>query len=76
MSVKSQIQGIIGKKISGVVVAENPRPPHSQVFLVFDDGTHYEFYGQVNSASGLDRGGMEEAERYAKKCGGDVVRYT
>ena len=36
---------ILGKTITGVVVKEHAGgSPRSQVFLVFSDGTHYEFY--------------------------------
>lgn len=65
MFVKTGIKGIIGKTITGVLVAETPRQPNTQVFLVFGDGTYYEPHGLVNSASGVDGGGMAEAERCA-----------
>lgn len=75
MSVKNAIKGIVGKTISGVLVSENPRQPYTQVFLVFSDGTYYEFYGMVNSAAGVNRGGIEEAERYAGNFGGTITKY-
>ena len=43
--VKPQITEIVGKKIAGVVVKENVNlSPPRQVFLIFDDGSNFEFY--------------------------------
>jgi hypothetical protein len=75
MSVKSEIKGVIGKTIAGVLVAQNTRQPNTQVFLVFSDGTYYEFYGCVNSAAGVDRGGMAEVKRYARAFEGGITKY-
>jgi len=73
---KDEIKLIVGKKIGAVVVSERcDRGPNSQVFLVFDDGTAYELYGDVNGSGGLDRGGTGWAIGYAKKFGGDVTVY-
>jgi hypothetical protein len=48
MSIKDAIRDIVGKKIVGVVFNENDHPSPTlakQVFLVFEDGTNYEIYG-------------------------------
>lgn len=37
------ITNIVGKRTAGVIVKED-RDPSSQVFFLFDDQTHYEFY--------------------------------
>ncbi len=41
---KREIELIVGKTIGAVVISErnNPGPPKSQVFLLFDDATTYE----------------------------------
>ena len=76
MSMRSGIREIIGKTISGVLVSECPEEPRTQVFLVFADGTHYELWGWINSASGVDRrGGMELAERSARGTPAQCKRY-
>jgi hypothetical protein len=69
MSVKPSIEEIVGKRIKSVVVSEvHAYPPRTQVFLVFDDGTAYEFYGDdLNNASSLDSGGMEAVLGYLSK---------
>ena len=73
---KDEIRLIVGKKIGAVVVAEGRRDsPKSQVFLVFNDATTYELYGDVQGASGLDRGGTKWAIGYAKKFGGKITVY-
>jgi hypothetical protein len=56
-------------------VSEDPRQPNTQVFLVFSDGTYYEFYGMVNSASGSRLGSADDAERYARNFGGTITKY-
>lgn len=63
---KSGLNDIIGKTITDVIVARNDRgDPANQVFLVFDDGTYFEFWGaQFNCNSGVDRGGVAEVVKY------------
>lgn len=62
---KSEIRQILGKTINGVVVKEGEQHPRSQVFLLFSDGTYYEFYGKfIQGTSGVDRGGIEEVRQY------------
>ena len=75
MTVKSDIRGILGKTITGVLVSANPRQPPTQLFLVFSDGTFYEIYGQLSSAGGLDQGGMAGAEKYATMFQGKQTKY-
>lgn len=67
---KDGIQQTIGKTITGIVVGYNARrDPTNQVFLVFDDGTYFEFWGaQFSCASGVDRGGVAEAVDYLERC--------
>ena len=51
---KNGLKGIIGKQIAAVVVASG-RAPRQQVFLVFADGTRFEFWGEnFSCCSGLD----------------------
>ncbi|MBI5543790.1 MAG: hypothetical protein HY901_07890 [Deltaproteobacteria bacterium] len=78
MSVKSEIKGTIGKTITGILVAENPRLPKRQLFLVFADGTYYELYsstGDLHGAGGVDQGDIAKAVGYASKFGGEITRY-
>lgn len=75
MSVKDGVRELVGRTVTNVVVAENTRQPYTQVFLVLDDGTYYEFYGTVNSASGARLGSADDAERYARMFGGVVTKY-
>jgi hypothetical protein len=75
MSVKDGVRELIGRTITRVIVAENPRQPNTQVFLVLNDGTYYEFYGSVNSASGSMPGGAEDAARYAMEFGGKITKF-
>ncbi len=75
MTVKTAIREILGRTVTGVLVSENPRHPPTQLFLVFSDGTSYEIYGQLSSASGLDKGGMAAAEQYAAGFRGTQTKY-
>jgi hypothetical protein len=62
---KDGIQQVLGKCIKSVVVAKSPRSPTRQVFLLFTDGTYFEFYGdQFSGAGGIDQGGIENVRRY------------
>lgn len=71
---KTGVGDIIGKTISGVVVAENKRNPRQQVFLVFSDGTYLEFWGEsFNCAGGLHRGDAVAASQYAEGMGARIT---
>jgi len=72
--VKDGPKQIVGRTITSVVVASNDAGPQNQAFLVFDDGTRVEFWGPLFScAGGVDRGGVEEAVRYAQKLGAEIT---
>ena len=66
---KDGLREIIGKTITNVIVARNERrDPANQVFLVFDDGTYFEFWGaQFNCNGGVDRGGVAEVTDYVER---------
>jgi hypothetical protein len=73
---KDGINEIIGKKIRGVVVSRNERrEPENQVFIVFDDGTYFEFYGsRFTCNGGVDRGDAEVAINYARHFGAEITQ--
>jgi hypothetical protein len=59
--------GMVGKTIAHVVVKHRPKRPLSQLFLVFTDGTYYEFFcpdGSIVGASAIDVGGLDDVRRY------------
>lgn len=66
---KEGIKGIVGKRIVGVMAKEakmvGVQPVHS-VFLLFDDGTHFELWGEIHGSGGIDRGGAEKVRNYLK----------
>ena len=52
---KDGLKYIVGKTIAGVVVASSKRSPYNQVFLIFPDGSRFEFYGDnFGCCAGLD----------------------
>ena len=63
--VKDALRLIIGKRISAVIAKEG-KAPAWQLYLVFDDDTYYEVYGSgdLQSAGGVDPGGLNAARRY------------
>jgi hypothetical protein len=63
---------IVGRRIAGVVVAYGPRAPRQQVFLMFDDGTRFEFWGDdFSCCRGVTKaGGLAE---YVEMVGGKIV---
>jgi len=70
---KNGLKDIIGKHITAVVVARSDRAPKQQVFLVFSDGTRFEFWGECFSCcSGLDR--AEGIEAYVESATGKIER--
>jgi hypothetical protein len=64
------LESVIGKTISDVVVVTNP-PRSGHLFLVFSDGTHYEFYDLdgLNGARWTDRGGVDRIKSRAPTDG-------
>ena len=61
---------IIGKTISGLVLAEPARGAKRQVLLTFTDGTFYEFHGgALDGAAGVDAGNLARAASYARLAG-------
>ena len=64
--IKSQLAGIVGKTLAGVIAKSSSRAPRSQIFLMFTDGTYYEIYAEngMSTAGGIDRGGRETVLRY------------
>jgi hypothetical protein len=75
MSFKSEfLKQIIGKSISGIVLAENTGPgPQYQIFVTFTDNTYLEFYGDMGWATHLETGGIETVKQYVSRFGGKVV---
>ena len=70
---KDGVKDIVGKTITSVVVGSGDMPPRAQVFLIFTDGTSFEFYGEAFSCcGGLDRQDVNSAQRYIRKAGGSV----
>jgi hypothetical protein len=71
--VKDGLAKIIGRRIAGVVVARSPRGPKRQVFLVFEDGTRFEFWGEnFSCCSDVDKAaGLAD---YVEMAGGEIVR--
>jgi hypothetical protein len=67
------LPAILGKTIASVVVSDdNASGPPAQLFLVFDDGTALEIYGQLQIAGSLDTGGLDHARHYAALSGGTL----
>ena len=71
---KPGVRQIVGKRIVGVVTAENPGGvPRTQAFLLFSDGSRFEFYGEhFSCCDGLDKG--EGVLRYIASAGAKVTR--
>lgn len=70
---KDGVGETVGKTITQVVVTKRPRALE-QVFLIFSDGTYFEFWGSAfNCAGGVDSGGIGAALAYAARSGGEVT---
>lgn len=70
MYIKDEVEQIIGKRIRGVVIKQKTSGPSevsSQLFLLFDDDTYYEFYTcdePLCTTGGVDHGGLREVLDY------------
>lgn len=79
MQIKAELQDIIGKTITGILVTDHVRVPQRQIFLVFSDNSYYELYsmsGDLCFTSGAHEGAMATVERIAAQMGGSVVKFT
>lgn len=58
-----------GKTIAKVVVASGAKAPKMQVFLMFTDGTFYEFYSDwdIRSSSSVGIGGLQDIREKAAR---------
>jgi hypothetical protein len=64
---KPGVKNIVGKTIAAVLVKERANTPRGQVFLVFSDGTYFEFYateGNIQGASDLRHGTFGDVKAY------------
>ena len=65
---KDEAYHVVGKRIIGVIIKETKtgRPPYSQLFLVFDDHTSFEFYADspIEPTGGVDKMSFREIHNY------------
>lgn len=56
---------LVGKTIAHIVLKDG-ESPRGQLFLVFTDGTYYEFYSgsSIDGTTSFDDGGLAAAIRY------------
>lgn len=69
------IRQVLGKRIRSVIVSRRRTEPRVQLFLVFDDDTHYEFYGDLTGAGHVREGGEDEVALYIESFEGQAVFY-
>mgnify|MGYP000889280995 CR=1 FL=1 len=70
---KDGLRETVGKTITKIVVTKRPRALE-QVFLIFSDGTYFEFWGgEFNCAGGVDHGGFSAVLAYAERAGGSIT---
>lgn len=75
---KANAHQIIGKTIIGFIIKATKidRPPHHQLFPIFDDHTSYEFYSDapINPTGGLDKMSFNEVCKYMGDYMGDQMK--
>lgn len=67
MKVKSGVKRILGKTISGIIVKDREGTPKTQLFLLFDDDTWYEFYSMsedIKTTTAERSGGLKGLYNY------------
>jgi hypothetical protein len=69
------LQEVIGKTIRSIVFRSGRDVnPGAQLFLVFEDGTYFELYGQeIDFVRSLSEGDATKAVDYARKFSSDVL---
>jgi hypothetical protein len=62
----SGLHKLVGRTITHVLVKAGQVSPKSQVFLVLDDGTYFEFYGDtpIRPTGDVRPGGLHGARAY------------
>jgi hypothetical protein len=72
---KDTLQEVIGKTISSIVFRSGRDVnPETQLFLVFEDGTYFELYGQeIDFVRSLSEGDAAKAVDYARKFSSEVL---
>jgi hypothetical protein len=63
----------LGKRIQGLMVVQSPDSLSCRAFLVFDDGTHYELYGDIDGCKDIDKGGLAEIRETLRGWPGATV---
>jgi hypothetical protein len=73
-SKKESLKEVIGKTIQSVVFRSGiDANPETQFFLVFEDDTYFEFYGQeIGFVRSLSAGDLAKAIDYARKFSSEV----
>jgi hypothetical protein len=80
---KAGVEEIFGRRITGVVITKRRTPGdddcYSRLYLVFEDGYHYEFYCHgreaITATGGVDRGGaLQVLEDYRSESTEAQVR--
>ena len=71
---KESLKAVIGKTIRSVVFRSGKEAnPETQIFLVFEDGTYFEFYGQdMGFVRSLSEGDINKVTSYARKFSNEV----
>lgn len=71
---KGAFEQLIGKTIRSVVISQyNAGSPRHQLFLIFDDDTSFELFGEeFRGANALDPRGEQGVLEYARKFCGTV----
>ena len=74
---KDGVDQVVGKTVTGVVMTENENSsPRSQLFLIFSDGTSYEFWvhsEKMTTASQVDQCDRDEVIRLLRNRPGTNI---
>ena len=77
MRIKSSLKSLIGKIISGVVIAQYPKGnPSTRIYLTFSDGTAFEFWQDdeiISMASALNEGGVDQLVKMLERREGAKI---
>ena len=76
--IKKSLQQLVGKTIKNIVICKNSETePKGQLFLVFDDGTSFEFWANhdlFSMASKVDDDDLDQVVELANRRAGTLVQ--
>ncbi len=74
---RRELRQLLSKRIKCIVTVSSAAHPHDMLFLMFDDDTYYEFFGEdIEATAQLREGGVEAILRSTRDLDGQVTQFV